>query len=101
MSDHTLKPLPLTRERFQPFGDVIEARGTQREAMNAARFERFDDLCNVDVGADGRVSVSVARCWSFDDTLTWGFRHRRGRRAECGAARQSETRRLPVASGRW
>jgi ureidoglycolate lyase len=64
VSDHTLKPLPLTRERFQPFGDVIEARGSQREAMNAARFERFDDLCNVDVGADGRVSVSVARCRS-------------------------------------
>ena len=28
--------------------------------MNDARFERFDDLCNVDV--DGRVAVSVARC---------------------------------------
>ena len=32
--------------------------------MNAARFERFDDLCDVDVGADGRVRVSVARCRS-------------------------------------
>jgi ureidoglycolate lyase len=64
MSAHALKPLPLTRERFQPFGDVIEAAGTRREAMNAARFERFDDLCDVNVGADGRVSVSVARCRS-------------------------------------
>ena len=64
MSDLTLKPLPLTRERFQPFGEVIEARGAQREAMNAARFERFDDLCNVDPGADGRVCISIARCRS-------------------------------------
>ena len=64
MSAHALKPLPLTRERFQPFGDVIEAAGTRREAMNAARFERFDDLCGVDVGAGGRVSVSIARCRS-------------------------------------
>ncbi len=64
MSDHALKPLPLTRERFQPFGEVIEVRRAQREAMNAARFERFDDLCSVDPGPDGRVCVSVARCRS-------------------------------------
>ena len=64
MSGHALKPLPLTRERFLPFGDVIEASGAEREPMNAARFERFDDLCGVDVGADGRVRVSVARCRS-------------------------------------
>jgi ureidoglycolate hydrolase len=35
MSDYSLKPLPLTRERFLPFGDVIEASGTKRESMNA------------------------------------------------------------------
>ena len=64
MSGPVLKPLPLTRERFLPFGDVIEASGVQREAMNEGRFERYDDLCDVDVGTDGRVSVSVARCRS-------------------------------------
>lgn len=56
----SLKPLPLTSERFAPFGDVIEASRGQAAAMNAARFERFDDLCDVDVG--GKVSVSIARC---------------------------------------
>ncbi len=84
MSDHTIKPLPLTRERFQPFGEVIEARDAQREAMNAARFERFDDLCNVDPGADGRVCVSVARCRSAT-RLPYRFdvveRHPRGSQA--------------------
>lgn len=58
----SLKPLPLTCERFAPFGDVIEASRSQAAAMNEARFDRFDDLCSVDVGSDGRVSVSVARC---------------------------------------
>lgn len=58
----SLAPLPLTRERFAPFGDVIEASRDQSAAMNEARFERFDDLCNIDVGSDGQVSVSVARC---------------------------------------
>ena len=58
----TLRPKPLTRERFSPYGDVIEAADIERAAMNAARFERFDDLCSVDMGADGRVAVSIARC---------------------------------------
>ena len=62
MSVHELRPQPLTRERFLPFGDVIESQATRRAVMNAARFERFDDLCDVDAGTDGRVRVSVARC---------------------------------------
>lgn len=56
----SLTPLPLTSERFAPFGDVIEASRSRAVTMNDARFERFVDLCNVDVG--GHVSVSVARC---------------------------------------
>ncbi len=31
-------------------------------AMNAERFQRFDDLCKVDMQDDGRVAVSIARC---------------------------------------
>lgn len=62
MTVRRLTPLPLTAERFLPFGEVIEARSKQRETMNAARFERFDDLCKVDTGRGGRVCISVARC---------------------------------------
>ncbi len=58
----SLTPLPLTSERFAPFGDVIEASRGRPVTMNEARFERFDDLCSVDVGSDGSVSVGVARC---------------------------------------
>lgn len=57
----TLVPEPLTRERFAPFGDVIEASQDHPNAMNEARFERFNDLCDVDLGG-GDVSISVARC---------------------------------------
>ncbi len=56
-----IAPLPLTAARFAPFGDVIEAQPDEPAAMNEARFERFDDLCNVDAG-DGRIAVSIARC---------------------------------------
>ncbi len=59
MSGITLTPRPLTRERFAPYGDVIEAGSAATTAMNDARFERFDDLCGVDPG-DGRVAVSIA-----------------------------------------
>ena len=52
--------MPLTPERFALFGDVIETSAGVHEAMNAARFERYDDLCNIDI--DGEVSVSIARC---------------------------------------
>ena len=56
----TLRPVPLTRERFAPYGDVIESSLQGAETMNETRFERFDDLCNVDI--DGDVAISVARC---------------------------------------
>lgn len=60
--DISLRPLPLTRERFAPYGDVIEAGLERADAMNAARFERFDDLCKVDIAAGGHIAMSVARC---------------------------------------
>ena len=57
-----LRPRPLTKERFAPYGDVIESAAGSRAPMNAARFERFDDLAKVDVQDDGRVAISIARC---------------------------------------
>jgi ureidoglycolate lyase len=57
-----LKAEPLTRERFAEFGDVIETSRGGSDAMNAARFERFDDLAKIDLVEEGRVAVSIARC---------------------------------------
>ena len=57
----SLVPQPLTREGFAPYGDVIESSRDRSAAMNEARFARFDDLCDVDLGG-GEVSVSVAQC---------------------------------------
>ena len=58
----SLTAVPLTRERFAPFGDVIDAGPGSPDAMNEARFERFVDLCHVDVDSDAPVAVSIARC---------------------------------------
>ena len=57
----SLTPGPLTRERFAPYGDVIEASHDHPNAMNEARFERFDDLCDINT-RDGRISISITRC---------------------------------------
>lgn len=58
----SLRPEPLTKERFAPYGDVIESGADRPAAMNAARFQRFDDLCDIDIAEDGRVAMSIARC---------------------------------------
>ncbi len=58
----TLKAEPLTGGRFAPYGEVIETARDVSGAMNAARFERFDDLCNIELINDGQIAVSIARC---------------------------------------
>jgi ureidoglycolate lyase len=64
MTSITLRPLPITAERFAPFGDVICASTSVVSAMNEARFERFDDMANIDVdeSAGGHVAISIVRC---------------------------------------
>ena len=52
----------LTPERFAPYGDVIETSREHADAMNEARFERFDDLARIDLDDAKRIAVSIARC---------------------------------------
>ena len=63
MTGQIIRALPITPERFAPFGDVIAALPSQKEAMNAARFERFDDLATIDIDTnDGaHTAISIAR----------------------------------------
>lgn len=56
-----LFPEALTAAAFAPYGDIVESAEMQAAQMNAERFERFDDLCNVEA-QDGRIAVSIARC---------------------------------------
>jgi ureidoglycolate lyase len=74
---------PLTRDSFAPYGDVIESAAEQVAAMNAERFERFDDLCAIEA-SDGRIAVSIARCRSVTDlpyTFDMVERHPHGSQA--------------------
>ena len=62
MNPRVLQPVPLTAERFAPYGDVISGAAAGSK-MNEARFERYDDLASIDIDSSGggRVSMSIAR----------------------------------------
>jgi ureidoglycolate lyase len=52
----------LTAEAFAPFGDVIDVAATDHFPINEGTCERFDDLCNIDVGGKGgRASLNLFR----------------------------------------
>jgi len=55
-----LRPAPLTRELFAPFGDVIETAGNPHVTINDGYAERYSDLASVDVGEQGgRLRVNI------------------------------------------
>lgn len=57
-----LRPEPLTREAFAPFGDVIQLEDARHYPINLGTTERFHDLANVDVLENGgRPLVNVFR----------------------------------------
>lgn len=62
MTEWTLKSTPLTPDAFAPFGDVIQTSKSENQAMNEARFDRFDDLALIDVDTNnnGHVAISIA-----------------------------------------
>ncbi len=57
-----LRPEPLTREAFAPFGDVIETGGAEHFPINAGTIERHHDLAEVALGDGGRPLISIATC---------------------------------------
>ncbi len=55
-----LRPAPLTRDLFAPFGDVIETEGHPHATINDGYAERYGDLARIHVG-DGSVRVNIYR----------------------------------------
>lgn len=63
MKTRLLKPVPLTAAAFAPYGDVIEcASATEKRDINYGNTERFHDLAELDLDAQGgRPIVSIFR----------------------------------------
>ena len=57
-----LKPVPLTRGLFAPFGEVIEAGDNPHYTINDGYAERYSDLANIDVAErEGQLRVNIFR----------------------------------------
>jgi ureidoglycolate lyase len=79
-----IKALPLIREAFAPFGDVIETEGAHHFAINAGNCERYHDLARLEVhGENARQIVSIfdAKPYPLPHTLTMVERHPLGSQA--------------------
>jgi ureidoglycolate lyase len=51
---------PLTKAGFAPFGQVVETADVKPKLINEGFAERFDDLANIDVAAEGgEVNISL------------------------------------------
>jgi ureidoglycolate lyase len=62
MRGRTIRPEPLTQNAFAPFGEVIAAGSGERLMINDGTTERFNDLAEIDVSAQGgRPIVNIFR----------------------------------------
>jgi ureidoglycolate lyase len=81
-----LHAVPLTKEGFAPYGDVIEMEGAKHYAINSGSVERYHDLANIhaDHADGGRAIVSLAKiniAGSFPFKFNLVERHPRGSQA--------------------
>jgi ureidoglycolate lyase len=66
-----IRPDPLTKEAFAPFGDVLDATGDFR-LINEGLCRRHHDRATLDFGQDGRAGISIFQAearslpYSFD-----------------------------------
>lgn len=84
IADRRVLARSLTREAFEPFGDVIQKTGAQHYPINDGRTERYHALARVEAeGPDARVLVSIfeGRPLPFPMPLTMVERHPLGSQA--------------------
>ena len=84
MTERILRPQPLTKAAFAPFGDVIETDGAEERLINAGTTTRYHDLANVAVSADGGrplISIFRGRAFDFPVTIAMFERHPLGSQA--------------------
>jgi ureidoglycolate lyase len=75
---------PLSADAFRPFGEVIEASDAVRHyPINGGTTERYHDLANIELDAEGRAIISIFRAQprSLPYTISMMERHPRGSQA--------------------
>jgi ureidoglycolate lyase len=78
----SIKAIPLTKEAFVPFGDVIEIAGEPDFIINKGMCGRFHDLAELAVdGGQAGISLFKSETRSFPYTLDLMERHPLGSQA--------------------
>lgn len=65
-----IQAIPLTRENFAPFGEVLDTDWANHYPINAGKCERYHALASADVtGPNARVIMSIFRGTPYDFPL--------------------------------
>ena len=56
-----IRPEPLTREAFRPFGEVIQIEGLRGELINDGNTEKFANLASLVAAKRGRLALHIYR----------------------------------------
>jgi len=61
-----IRPEPLTKEAFQPFGDVLETGDVDPRLINFGNTQKFGGLSQVTHDGDGFAQISIYRSRAID-----------------------------------
>lgn len=56
-----IRPVPLTKEAFSPFGDVLETDGVDPRLINFGNTQKFGGLSHITHDDDGFAQISIYR----------------------------------------
>lgn len=61
-----IRPEPLTKDAFLPFGDVLETDGVHPEMINFGNTQRFGDLAEITLADGGQAQLSIYRSHAIE-----------------------------------
>ena len=60
MTERIIKPIPMTKENFSKFGDMIGTENIKPIEINNGYANRFDDIAKIDTGNNnGETTISI------------------------------------------
>jgi len=60
MTERIIKPIPITKENFSKFGDMISTKNIKPLEINNGYAKRFDDIAKLDTSSEnGETTISI------------------------------------------
>ena len=60
MTEKIIKPIPITRENFKKFGDMVTTADIKPLEINNGYAKRYDDIANLNTSSDnGETTISI------------------------------------------